>query len=163
VEFGTPLANDDIAGSGLLAAKQLHPQPFTFTVAAVIGTTYSFLVCHDGFAFAILALDGIDFDLGKTLAVTFFDAVPLAAFLLENNDFVAFQVLDYRGIHLCFHKGLAHGNGAVAIQQVNVRKLYGIPRLSIELVDEELLPFLDFELLTSDGYNGVHFVRLCGF
>jgi hypothetical protein len=53
VKFGAPLTHDNIAGLGLLAAEQFDAKSFAFTVAAVIGTTYPFLVCHVFFALLV--------------------------------------------------------------------------------------------------------------
>jgi hypothetical protein len=47
VVLGTALANDDVAGFGNLTTEELHAKALTVTVAAVIGTTYTFLVCHN--------------------------------------------------------------------------------------------------------------------
>lgn len=41
------LADDDIASFSGLAAEKFYAKSFTVTVAAVIGTTYTFFVCHD--------------------------------------------------------------------------------------------------------------------
>lgn len=41
--------------------------------------------------------DGINFELGKMLAMTFFEAITLAAFLLENDDLVAFDMARNNG------------------------------------------------------------------
>jgi hypothetical protein len=42
----TPLTNDDVTGNGLLAAEEFYTQSLADRVAAVLGTTYTFLVCH---------------------------------------------------------------------------------------------------------------------
>jgi hypothetical protein len=47
VEAGTALTNDDVTGYYPLAAEQFDAKALTFTVPAVIGTTYTFFVCHD--------------------------------------------------------------------------------------------------------------------
>jgi hypothetical protein len=47
VEFGATLADDDIACCGGLSSEEFHPKAFAFTIAAVITTTYTFLMCHD--------------------------------------------------------------------------------------------------------------------
>lgn len=46
VVLGTALTNDDVACFSNLTAEELHAKALTVTVAAVIGTTYTFLVCH---------------------------------------------------------------------------------------------------------------------
>jgi hypothetical protein len=46
VVFRTALADEDIAGFGRLAAEEFDAETLTFTVAAVIGTTYAFFMCH---------------------------------------------------------------------------------------------------------------------
>lgn len=47
VVSGAALADDDVASDGLLTAKEFNAQAFADAVASVIGTTYTFLVCHD--------------------------------------------------------------------------------------------------------------------
>src|SRR5690606_37333447 len=46
VVLGAALANDDVAGDGLLPAEELHTQSFRVRFATVVGTTCAFLVCH---------------------------------------------------------------------------------------------------------------------
>jgi hypothetical protein len=40
------LALDDVAGLASLATKNLHAETFAFGFAAVLRTTYTFLMCH---------------------------------------------------------------------------------------------------------------------
>jgi putative Ca2+/H+ antiporter (TMEM165/GDT1 family) len=47
VVLGTALTENDVACFGNLTAEELYAKALTVTVAAVIGTTYTFLVCHD--------------------------------------------------------------------------------------------------------------------
>ena len=42
----TSLANDDVAGFGELTAEKFYTESFAFGLATVLGTTYSFFVCH---------------------------------------------------------------------------------------------------------------------
>jgi hypothetical protein len=44
--LGATLADNDIAGNGLLAAEQLNAKAFAVRLAAVLGTSFTFLVCH---------------------------------------------------------------------------------------------------------------------
>ncbi len=47
MESGTTLADEDIAGDRRLATVHFDAKAFTFTVAAVVGTTRTFFMCHD--------------------------------------------------------------------------------------------------------------------
>lgn len=40
------LTDDDVASLCELTAEQFDAEPFAFRLAAVLGTTYTFLVCH---------------------------------------------------------------------------------------------------------------------
>jgi hypothetical protein len=46
VEFGSTLTDDNIACDGGLPAEEFYSEALAFTVAAVITTTYTFLMCH---------------------------------------------------------------------------------------------------------------------
>jgi hypothetical protein len=54
VEAGTALANDDIACHCDLATEEFNTESLTNAIATVIGTTYTFLMCHDFKDFARL-------------------------------------------------------------------------------------------------------------
>ena len=43
---GAALADDDVAGDALLAAKDFDAKSFAFGFATVAGTTYTFFVSH---------------------------------------------------------------------------------------------------------------------
>jgi hypothetical protein len=47
METGSTLTNKNIAGFRDFAAEQFYTKTFTFTVPAVICTTYTFFMCHD--------------------------------------------------------------------------------------------------------------------
>ena len=46
VDSGTALANDDRSGGDELAGEALHAQSLTVTVAPILGTAYTFFMCH---------------------------------------------------------------------------------------------------------------------
>ena len=46
VVLGTALTHDDVASNDVLTAEDLHAQALRMRVAAVVGATYAFLVCH---------------------------------------------------------------------------------------------------------------------
>lgn len=45
--FGSALAKDDVPCFGVLATEELNTKPFAYRIATVVGTSLSFLVCHD--------------------------------------------------------------------------------------------------------------------
>lgn len=101
--------------------------------------------------------DGVDLDFGERLAVAIFHAVAFTAFLFEDDNFVALQVCDNAG----FYAGAADvrcadGNFISVGQEMNVAKCEGIALLRCQPVDEDLLTFLNFKLLTGDGNNCEH-------
>lgn len=44
---GSPLPNDDIPGQGCLTSENFNAESFRFRLPSVLGTTYTFFVCHD--------------------------------------------------------------------------------------------------------------------
>lgn len=101
--------------------------------------------------------DAVDFDFGEALAVAVLFTVAFAALLFKDDHFVAFNMIQ----HSCADFGvvqhrLAHGNGPVIFEQENLVESEVVARIGFKLVDEELLPFLDFELLTSYRYDCEH-------
>jgi hypothetical protein len=86
-----------------------------------------------------------------------FHPIAFTAFLFENHDFIAFLATQYRGLyHSALQVGLAHVDLTVPVRQMNFREGDLISFSCLQLVDEELLPFLNFELLTSNSDNGEH-------
>lgn len=79
------------------------------------------------------------------------------AFLFENDKFVPFQVAQNFGAYRStFNVGSTDGYIAVPINE-----MYGIEGNSITFircqpVDEDLMTFLNFKLLTGDGNNRKH-------
>ncbi len=46
VMFCTALTHDDVTGDSFLTTEQFNAKALAYRVAAVLGTTYTFLVCH---------------------------------------------------------------------------------------------------------------------
>ena len=101
--------------------------------------------------------DGIDFDLGERLAVAVFLAVAFAAFLVENDHFIAFYVAQNAGFHAgAAQNGRTQGNFTLILYEVYGIEGNRISFIRCQPVDEDLLTFLNFELLTGDGNNCEH-------
>ena len=47
MDVGASLANQNVAGLAFLASEYLQTQSFALRFTAVLGTTYTFLVCHN--------------------------------------------------------------------------------------------------------------------
>jgi hypothetical protein len=91
------------------------------------------------------------------LAVTVFLAIAFAAFLFENDYFVTFDVRKHAG----FDAGArdvwrADPNLPIVFEQVNDIKRNCVAFIGCQPVDEDLLTFLNFELLTGDGNDSEH-------
>ena len=100
----------------------------------------------------VLRFDRLDFDFGERLAVTVFLAVALAALLVKHDDFVTFHVAQYAGADgSTFDVGGTDGHFAVIVEQVHGIEGDRISFIGCQPVDEDLLTFLNFELLTGDG------------
>ena len=86
--------------------------------------------------------------------------IVIAAFFLENDDFVAF----YEGtFHLAnnfcpFHGGRAYFNGTVGVNEQNAVKFESLAFffLVAEIVNIQKFACFGFELLSLDFYNCVH-------
>ena len=103
------------------------------------------------------ARDGLDFNLGKRLAVAVFLAVTLAALFVKHDDFIAFHVAQYAGAYAgAFDVGGADGHLTVVLDEMHGIEGDFIAFSSCQPVDEDLLTFLNFELLTGDGNNCEH-------
>ena len=104
-----------------------------------------------------LTLDRFDFDFRKLLAVTVFLAVALTALLFEYDHFVALQMTEDAGAHLStFNVGHAYGYVTVVIYKMNGVETHSVAFVGCQPVDEDLLTFLNFKLLTGDGNNCEH-------
>lgn len=102
-------------------------------------------------------LDGFDFDLGERLAVAVFLAVPFAAVFVEDDDFIAFHMTQHAGFHGCaLDVGHAESHFAVVVEQVYGVEGNRISFIGCQPVDEDLLTFLNFKLLTGDGNDCEH-------
>src|SRR5690606_662045 len=55
----TSLTYDDASTFSKLSAKKLNAQALAFRVTAVLGTTYTFLMCHDTICLKVLSQDKI--------------------------------------------------------------------------------------------------------
>lgn len=101
--------------------------------------------------------DGLDLNFGERLAVPVFLAVAFAAFLVKNDHFVAFDMAEYAG----FYAGAAHIGSADSDLAITINQMHGVEGdrvafLSCQPVDEDLLTFLNFELLTGNGNDCEH-------
>lgn len=105
----------------------------------------------------VLGFDRLDFDFGERLAVTVFLAVAFAAFFVENDDFVTFHVTQNAGAdRSTFDIRYTDGHFAVIVEQVHGVEGNRISFIGCQPVDEDLLTFLNFELLTGDGNDCEH-------
>ena len=101
--------------------------------------------------------DGVDLDFGERLAVAVFLAVAFAALLVENDHFVAFHVTEHAGAYAgALDVGSADGYFTVVLDEMHGIEGNFISFGSCQPVDEDLLTFLNFELLTGDGNNCEH-------
>ena len=106
---------------------------------------------------ADLQRDGVDLNFGKRLAVAVFLAIAFTAFLVENDHFIAFYVAQNAG----FDAGAAEqrrtdGNFTLILDEVYGVEGNRISFIRCQPVDEDLLTFLNFELLTGNGNNCEH-------
>jgi hypothetical protein len=89
--------------------------------------------------------------------VAIFFAVTFAAFFVKNNDFVTFHVVQDTGAYgSATDIGGADGYFTVIVEQVHGVEGDGISYVGCQPVDEDLLTFLNFELLTGDGNDCEH-------
>jgi len=102
--------------------------------------------------------DGINLDFGKMLAMPLLEAIALAAFLFEDDDLVAFDVVcNDGGVYPgAVQYRRAYAYLAVSFHQEHLVEAETVTFGGFKLVDEDLLTFLDFELLTSYGYDCEH-------
>ncbi len=105
-----------------------------------------------------------------------FATIAFAAFLLENDNFVAFEeggfnlfatavislVGSYFANYLCaFNGGCAYFDGAVIVNEKNPVKLYGLSGLYLvpEIVNIQEAALFCLELLTLNFYDNVHYIN----
>ena len=104
-----------------------------------------------------LRFDGVDRDFGERLPVAVLLPVALAALLVEYDHFVAFQVRKNAGAHFsAFNVGHADGYFTVIVNQMNSIETHRVAFVGCQPVDEDLLTFLNFKLLTGDGNDSEH-------
>ena len=106
---------------------------------------------------AVLTGDSLNFNFAEGLAVAVFLPVAFAAFFVENDHFIAFQVAEHAG----FYTGAAYVGGADGYLAIAINQMYGVEGdgvafLCCQPVDEDLLTFLNFELLTGNGNDCEH-------
>lgn len=94
IVYGSPLADDDIAGFGKLTPEKFYAEAFAFRFASVPRATYSFLVCHFCVSLIRLSDNLFDLDLSQELTVSVLYPVSFSSPLLENDHFVVFQVFE---------------------------------------------------------------------
>ena len=99
--------------------------------------------------------------LGELMAIAVQFAVSLAAFLVEYEHFLAFYerrndlAHDFR----TFDGGSAHFHFAVVVYQQHFLKFNSLAALgTIDVVDEKLLAFFHFKLLTVNFYDCKHYL-----
>lgn len=104
-----------------------------------------------------LSGDGFDFNFGERLPVAVFLTVAFAAFFVKNDQFVAANVAEHVGLDAgAFHVGGADGYVTVTIDEVYGVEGERISFVGCQPVDEDLLTFLNFELLTGNGNDCEH-------
>lgn len=94
--------------------------------------------------------------------MTFEAAVTFAAFLLEDDNFVAFDrsFSNFANYFCAFNEGSAYFYCAVIVGEKNAVELYGVAGLYIfsKEVNVEKAVFLCLELLALDVYDYVHLI-----
>ncbi len=122
-----------------------------------------------------LCNDVLDYKLGEVLTVTVFATIAFAAFLLENDNFVALKksgfcffattvvglVRSYFTYYFCaFHGGCAYLDITIGVNQQNAVECYGIACFGsvAEIVYIQELAAFGFELLSLNFYNCVHYI-----
>ena len=86
-----------------------------------------------------------------------FLAIALAAFLFENDHFITLYVAHHDGFdERATHIGYADGEIAVILDEMHGVEGDSVAFLSCQPVDEDLLTFLNFKLLTGDGNDCEH-------
>jgi len=104
-----------------------------------------------------LSADGVNFDFGKSLAVSVFLAVTFATFFLKNDHFVALNVAKNAGFDAdAIDVGRADLYATAVVDQMYGVESDGITFVGCQPVDEDLLTLLNFELLTGDGNDCKH-------
>ena len=96
---------------------------------------------------------------GELLTVPVLFARVFATFGVEDDYFVALhQRIAHAANNFCaLNCWRAHADCFVGSNEQNIVELYCLTALSIlDVVNKELLPLLNFELLTVDCYNCVH-------
>jgi hypothetical protein len=89
--------------------------------------------------------------------VAVFLTVTFAAFFVKDNDFVTFHVVQYAGAYgSAVDIGCADGYFTVIVEQMYGVEGDRISYIGCQPVDEDLLTFLNFELLTGDGNDCEH-------
>ena len=110
-----------------------------------------------GVGFRILCVDGADPDFGELLAVAVFHAIAFAAFLFENDHFIALDMAEHIGGNAdAFQIGRTNLYILPVVKEVHVAERERISFVRCQPVDEDLLTFLNFKLLTGDGNNCKH-------
>ena len=84
------------------------------------------------------------------------DAITLASLLLEDDELVALEVLDYRSLDLGFQGGLAHFGLAVILLQEHPVELDLASFLALKTVDKDFLILLHLELVACYLYYRKH-------
>jgi hypothetical protein len=104
-----------------------------------------------------LGFDGINFNLCKGLTVAVFHAIAFTAFLFENDNFVPFDMAEDTGADAgSAYIGCSDGYFTIIFNKVHGVKGNLLAFLRCQPVDEDLLTFLNFVLLTGDGNNCEH-------
>ncbi len=115
------------------------------------------LIKYSNLQILISECNPLNLKLGKLLTVAVFLTIAFAAFLFEDDYFVA--------LHMAQHTGLderaadvwdANSEIAVILDEMHGVERDSVSFLSCQPVDEDLLTFLNFELLTGNGNDCEH-------
>lgn len=105
-------------------------------------------------------MDVFDDDFGEVLAMSVFAAIAFAAFLFEDNHFIAFyERFLYFADNFCpFDERCAYFDSAVDVGKENAVELYSVAFVHFftQVVHIEKAVFFGFELLALDFYDNVH-------
>jgi len=159
VEFGATLPYNNVSGNSGLAAKDFYAKSFALGVAVILYAAFTFFVCHlvffSGLCTKIVCClrDFADADAREILTVAVAFLVAFAALFLEDDYFIAFQVvqdLDSNG-SAATHFDIAFG----AAHQHFIER-YLIAAIAAEAVYKQLLVLTHFELLAGYVYDCEH-------
>ena len=154
------LTFDNVACLSELTTENFNTESFAFRLAAVLRTTYTFLMCH--FLRSFLGLSNYIFNnnFGEALTVTVFATIAFAAFFLENDNLVTFHEgsFHFANNFSTINGGLADFHGTVGVDEEHAVKFHGSALFGFfaEIVNIQELSGFSLELLSLNFYNSVH-------